>query len=75
MGLCPITVFSLYVDPNTPPSSISPTPEEQVEVGTNISIQCWNQGYQGTISLHQGGHSAPVQHRNTNADGTAVVQL
>ena len=57
------------------PSSISPTPEEQVEVGTNISIQCWNQGYQGTISLHQGGHSAPVQHRNTSGGGMATFTL
>ena len=46
-----------------------------MEVGTNISIQCWNQGYQGTISLYQGGHSAPVQHRNTSGGGMATFTL
>ncbi|XP_021239388.1 leukocyte immunoglobulin-like receptor subfamily A member 2 [Numida meleagris] len=47
-----------------PPPGISLSPEEHVEMGTNVTIQCWNQGYHGTFFLHKDG--AIAHHAKTN---------
>ncbi|XP_021238295.1 uncharacterized protein LOC110390986 isoform X3 [Numida meleagris] len=59
----------LVTDPSYPQPGISLSPEEQVRTGTNVTIQCWNQGYQGTIFLHKDGHSAPVQRQDPDGIG------
>uniref|UniRef100_A0A803Y1J5 Ig-like domain-containing protein n=1 Tax=Meleagris gallopavo TaxID=9103 RepID=A0A803Y1J5_MELGA len=46
-----------------------------VEMGTNVTIQCWNTGCRGAILLHKHGHSAPVQHQDYNGVGTATFSL
>ncbi|XP_021238294.1 leukocyte immunoglobulin-like receptor subfamily A member 2 isoform X2 [Numida meleagris] len=65
----------LVTDPSYPQPGISLSPEEQVRTGTNVTIQCWNQGYQGTIFLHKDGHSAPVQRQDPDGIGTATFTL
>ncbi|XP_031467879.1 leukocyte immunoglobulin-like receptor subfamily B member 3A, partial [Phasianus colchicus] len=50
-------------------------PKERVETGTNVTIQCSNQKYRGTIFLHKDGHSAPLQHQKPNGEGTATFTL
>ena len=49
--------------------------EKIVEVGTNVTIQCCNQGYGGIIFLHKDGHSAPLQHQDPRGGGTATFTL
>uniref|UniRef100_A0A669QP74 Ig-like domain-containing protein n=1 Tax=Phasianus colchicus TaxID=9054 RepID=A0A669QP74_PHACC len=73
--LCSIPVSSLHSDPNYPPANISLIPKERVETGTNVTIQCSNQEYGGTIFLHKDGHSAPLQHQKPNGEGTATFTL
>ncbi|XP_040549457.1 alpha-1B-glycoprotein-like isoform X3 [Gallus gallus] len=46
-----------------------------VEMGANVTIQCWNTGYRGTILLHKHGHSAPVQRQDYSGVGTAAFSL
>ncbi|XP_021239243.1 putative killer cell immunoglobulin-like receptor-like protein KIR3DX1 [Numida meleagris] len=58
-----------------PPPGISLSPEEHVQMGTNVTIQCWNQGYHGTFFLHKDGHSAPVQCQDPKGGGTATFTL
>ncbi|XP_021238926.1 leukocyte immunoglobulin-like receptor subfamily B member 1 [Numida meleagris] len=65
----------LVTDHSYPPPGISLSPEEHVEMGTNVTIQCWNYGYQGTIFLHRDGHSAPVQCQDPDGVSTATFTL
>ncbi|XP_031468105.1 immunoglobulin superfamily member 1-like, partial [Phasianus colchicus] len=65
----------VMTDPNYPPANISLIPKERVETGTNVTIQCSNQEYGGTIFLHKDGHSAPLQHQKPNGEGTATFTL
>ncbi|XP_031468205.1 osteoclast-associated immunoglobulin-like receptor, partial [Phasianus colchicus] len=65
----------VVTDPNYPPANISLIPKERVETGTNVTIQCGNQEYGGTIFLHKDGHSAPLQHQKPNGEGTATFTL
>ena len=74
-GLCSISVTSLCSDHRYPPPGISLGPREYVEMETNITIQCWNQQYGGTIFLHKDGHSAPIQHQEPDDGGTATFTL
>ena len=74
-GLCSISVTSLCSDHSYPPPGISLSPREYVEMETNITIQCWNQEYRGTIFLHKDGHSAPIQHQEPDGGGTATFTL
>ena len=74
-GLCSISVTSLCSDHRYPPPGISLSPRELVKMETNITIQCWNQEYRGTIFLHKDGHSAPVQHQEPDGGGTATFTL
>ena len=46
-----------------------------MEVGTNVTIQCCNQGYGGIIFLHKDGQSAPLQHQDPRGGGTATFTL
>ncbi|XP_021237658.1 leukocyte immunoglobulin-like receptor subfamily A member 3 [Numida meleagris] len=55
-----------------PPPGISLSPEEHVEMGTNVTIHCWNHG---TFFLHKDGHSAPVQCQDPKGGGTATFIL
>ena len=74
-GPCPISVISLHSDHRYSPPNISISHEKIVEVGTNVTIQCCNQGYGGIIFLHKDGHSAPLQHQDPRGGGTATFIL
>ena len=74
-GLCSISVTSLCSDHRYPPPGISLIPREYVKMETNITIQCWNQQYGGTIFLQKDGHSAPIQHQEPDGGGTATFTL
>eukprot|EP00076_Gallus_gallus_P036354 XP_025001892.1 immunoglobulin superfamily member 1-like [Gallus gallus] len=65
----------LVTDHRYPPPSISLIPREYVKMETNITIQCWNQQYGGTIFLQKDGHSAPIQHQEPDGGGTATFTL
>ncbi|XP_021239022.1 leukocyte immunoglobulin-like receptor subfamily A member 2 [Numida meleagris] len=65
----------VVTDSSYSPPGISLSPEEHVEMGTNVTIQCWNQGLHGTIFLHKDGHSAPIQHQDHSAGSTATFTL
>ncbi|XP_048789077.1 leukocyte immunoglobulin-like receptor subfamily B member 1 [Lagopus muta] len=51
----------VLTDHSFPPPSISLSPAKRVGTGTNVSIQCWIQGYGGAFLLHKDGCSAPIQ--------------
>eukprot|EP00076_Gallus_gallus_P036357 XP_025001895.1 alpha-1B-glycoprotein-like [Gallus gallus] len=72
---CPIAVSSVNSDPSYAPPAISLNPEECVDVGMNVTIQCWNQEHGGTIFLHKDGHSAPIQHQDPDDGGIATFTL
>ncbi|XP_031467802.1 immunoglobulin superfamily member 1-like [Phasianus colchicus] len=42
----------VLTDRSFPPPSISLSPEECVEMGTNVTIQCWNKDYGAAFLLH-----------------------
>ncbi|POI18516.1 hypothetical protein CIB84_017740, partial [Bambusicola thoracicus] len=65
----------LVTDHSYPPPGISLSPKERVEIGTNVTIQCWNKKYAVTIFLHKDGHSAPIQHQDPDGGGTATFTL
>uniref|UniRef100_A0A8V0X2V0 Ig-like domain-containing protein n=1 Tax=Gallus gallus TaxID=9031 RepID=A0A8V0X2V0_CHICK len=65
----------VVTDHRYPPPGISLSPREYVKMETNITIQCWNQEYRGTIFLHKDGHSAPIQHQEPDGGGTATFTL
>ncbi|XP_021238288.1 leukocyte immunoglobulin-like receptor subfamily A member 2, partial [Numida meleagris] len=65
----------VVTDPRYPPPGISLSPEEHVEMGANVTIQCWNQGLHGTIFLHKDEHQHPIQHQDHNTGGTATFTL
>ncbi|XP_048789084.1 leukocyte immunoglobulin-like receptor subfamily B member 2 [Lagopus muta] len=65
----------VLTDPNYPPPTISLSPKEPVEMGTNVTIQCCNQEYKGIIFLHKDGLSAPLQHQKPDGGGTATFTL
>ena len=74
-GLCFISVTSLYSDHSYPPPGISLSPKEHVEMGSNITIQCWNKDYGASFLLNKAGHSAPIQHQEPDDEGTATFIL
>ena len=74
-GLCSISVTSLCSDHRYPPPGISLSPKEHVEMGSNITIQCWNKKYGAAFLLHKDGHSAPIQHQEPDYWGTATFTL
>ncbi|XP_065595417.1 putative killer cell immunoglobulin-like receptor-like protein KIR3DX1 [Cyrtonyx montezumae] len=67
-----------------PPPSISLSPKGwdrngtndtvRVEMGTDVTIRCWNQ-YNGSTFLHKDGRSAPIQRQNPDIGGTATFTL
>ncbi|XP_046760833.1 immunoglobulin superfamily member 1 isoform X2 [Gallus gallus] len=65
----------VVTDHSYPPPSISLSPKEHVEMGSNITIQCWNKKYGATFLLHKDGHSAPIQHQEPDDGGTATFTL
>eukprot|EP00076_Gallus_gallus_P036521 XP_025002059.1 immunoglobulin superfamily member 1-like [Gallus gallus] len=68
-------VERLVTDHRYPPPGISLRPKEHVEMGSNITIQCWNKKYGAAFLLHKDGHSAPIQHQEPNDGGTATFTL
>ncbi|XP_040509949.1 LOW QUALITY PROTEIN: immunoglobulin superfamily member 1-like [Gallus gallus] len=58
-----------------PPPGISLSPEEHVEMGTNVTIRCWNNIYGVAFYLHKDGLSAPIQHQKHSVGGTATFTL
>eukprot|EP00076_Gallus_gallus_P036469 XP_025002007.1 LOW QUALITY PROTEIN: osteoclast-associated immunoglobulin-like receptor [Gallus gallus] len=65
----------LVTDHSYPPPGISLSPIEHVEMGSNITIQCWNKKYGAAFLLHKAGHSAPIQHQEPDDEGTATFTL
>eukprot|EP00076_Gallus_gallus_P036344 XP_025001882.1 platelet glycoprotein VI-like [Gallus gallus] len=65
----------VVTDPSYAPPAISLNPEECVDVGMNVTIQCWSQEHGGTIFLHKDGHSAPIQHQDPDDGGSATFTL
>eukprot|EP00076_Gallus_gallus_P044327 XP_025009865.1 leukocyte immunoglobulin-like receptor subfamily A member 4 [Gallus gallus] len=70
-----IPIELVVTDHRYSPPNISISHEKTVEVGTNVTIQCCNQGYGGIIFLHKDGHSAPLQHQDPHGGGTATFIL
>ncbi|XP_021239242.1 T-cell-interacting, activating receptor on myeloid cells protein 1-like isoform X2 [Numida meleagris] len=72
---CPNAVPFPYADRSFPPPSISLHTKEYVGKGTNVTIWCRNKAFGATFLLHKDGHSAPVQHQDSNLGGTATFTL
>ncbi|XP_046760745.1 LOW QUALITY PROTEIN: immunoglobulin superfamily member 1-like, partial [Gallus gallus] len=70
-----VPIELVVTDHQYSPPNISISHEKIVEVGTNVTIKCCNQGYGGIIFLHKDGHSAPVQHQDPRGGGTATFIL
>uniref|UniRef100_A0A669QI29 Ig-like domain-containing protein n=1 Tax=Phasianus colchicus TaxID=9054 RepID=A0A669QI29_PHACC len=64
-----------HADRSFPPPSISLSPEECVETGTNVTIQCWNKDYGAAFLLHKDGCSAPTQRQDPDVVGTATFTM
>ncbi|XP_031467973.1 leukocyte immunoglobulin-like receptor subfamily A member 2, partial [Phasianus colchicus] len=65
----------VLTDRSFPPPSISLSPVECVETGTNVTIQCWNKDYGATFLLHKDGCSAPIQRQDPDVVGTATFTM
>ncbi|XP_031466521.1 T-cell-interacting, activating receptor on myeloid cells protein 1-like, partial [Phasianus colchicus] len=65
----------VLTDRSFPPPSISVSPEECVETGTNVTIQCWNKDYGAAFLLHKDGCSAPIQRQDLAVVGTATFTI
>eukprot|EP00076_Gallus_gallus_P036241 XP_025001779.1 osteoclast-associated immunoglobulin-like receptor [Gallus gallus] len=65
----------VVTDHSYPPPGISLSPEEYVEIGSNVTIRCWNNISGVAFFLHKEGHSAPVQHQKLSAGGMASFTL
>ncbi|XP_031466215.1 immunoglobulin superfamily member 1-like [Phasianus colchicus] len=65
----------VLTDHSFPPPRISLSPEECVEMGTNVTIQCWNRDYGAAFLLHKDGCSAPIQRQDSNVVGTATFTI
>jgi len=74
-GLGSISVTSLCSDHRYPPPGISLSPEEYVEIGTNVTIRCWNNISGVAFFLHKEGHSAPVQRQKLSAGSMGTFTL
>ncbi|XP_040549465.2 immunoglobulin superfamily member 1-like isoform X2 [Gallus gallus] len=61
--------------PSYPPPGISLSPEEYVEIGSNVTIRCWNNISGVAFFLHKEGHSAPVQRQKLSAGGMGTFTL
>ena len=72
---CVPSLLPLHSDHSYPPPGISLSPKEHVEMGSNITIQCWNKDYGASFLLHKAGHSAPIQHQEPDDGGTATFTL
>ncbi|XP_040549459.1 immunoglobulin superfamily member 1 isoform X2 [Gallus gallus] len=70
-----VPIELVVTDHRYSPPNISISHEKLVEVGTNVTIQCCNQGYGGIIFLHKDGQSAPLQHQDPRGGGTATFTL
>ncbi|XP_031464371.1 osteoclast-associated immunoglobulin-like receptor [Phasianus colchicus] len=65
----------VLTDHRFPPPSISLSPEECVETGTNATIQCGNKDYGAAFLLHKDGCSAPIQRQDLDVVGTATFTV
>eukprot|EP00076_Gallus_gallus_P036217 XP_025001755.1 immunoglobulin-like receptor CHIR-B6 [Gallus gallus] len=65
----------VVTDHSYPPPGISLSPKEHVEMGSNITIQCWNKKYGASFLLHKDGHSALIQQQEPDDGGTATFTL
>eukprot|EP00076_Gallus_gallus_P036280 XP_025001818.1 T-cell-interacting, activating receptor on myeloid cells protein 1-like [Gallus gallus] len=70
-----VPIELVVTDHSYPPPGISLSPKEHVEMGSNITIQCWNKKYGASFLLHKAGHSAPIQHQEPDYWGTATFTL
>uniref|UniRef100_A0A8V0XQP1 Ig-like domain-containing protein n=1 Tax=Gallus gallus TaxID=9031 RepID=A0A8V0XQP1_CHICK len=61
----------VLTDHSYSPPSISIHPEQHVEMGTNITIRCWNKDYGATFLLHKDGSSDPIKHQDPSGGGAA----
>ena len=68
---CPLP----HADHSYSPPSISIHPEQCVEMGTNITIRCWNKDYGAAFLLHKDGTSDPIKHQDPSGGGAANFTL
>ncbi|XP_040549469.1 platelet glycoprotein VI-like isoform X4, partial [Gallus gallus] len=61
----------VLTDHSYSPPSISIYPEQHVEMGTNITIRCWNKDYGAAFLLHKDGSSPPIKHQDPSGGGAA----
>eukprot|EP00076_Gallus_gallus_P036291 XP_025001829.1 immunoglobulin superfamily member 1-like isoform X2 [Gallus gallus] len=64
---CPLP----HADHSYSSPGISIHPEQCVEMGTNITIRCWNKDYGAAFLLHKDGSSAPIQRQDSSGGGAA----
>ena len=74
-GPCPSAIHCCHADRSFPPPGLSLHPKQCVEMGTNVTIRCWNKDYGATFLLHKDGSSAPLQHQDSSGGGTATFTL
>uniref|UniRef100_A0A8V0XSW7 Immunoglobulin domain-containing protein n=1 Tax=Gallus gallus TaxID=9031 RepID=A0A8V0XSW7_CHICK len=65
----------VLTDHSYSPPSISIHPEQCVEMGTNITIRCWNKDYGAAFLLHKDGSSDPLQRQDPSGGGAANFTL
>ncbi|XP_025001885.2 osteoclast-associated immunoglobulin-like receptor isoform X1 [Gallus gallus] len=65
----------VVTDHSYPPPGISLSPEEYVEIGSNVTIRCWNNISGVAFFLHKEGHSAPVQRQKLSAGSMGTFTL
>ncbi|XP_021239130.1 T-cell-interacting, activating receptor on myeloid cells protein 1-like isoform X2 [Numida meleagris] len=65
----------VVTDQSLPPPGISLSPEECVEIGTNVTIRCWIQDSGAIFLLHKGGRTAPIQRQDSDGLGMASFTL
>ncbi|XP_021239318.1 T-cell-interacting, activating receptor on myeloid cells protein 1-like isoform X4 [Numida meleagris] len=65
----------VVTDHSLPPPGISLSPEERVQIGTNVTIRCWNQDSGVIFLLHKDGCSAPIQRQDSDGLGMASFTL
>ena len=74
-GPCPSAIHCCHADRSFPPPGLSLHPKQCVEMGTNVTIRCWNKDYGATFLLHKDGSSDPLQRQDFSEGGTATFTL
>ena len=74
-GPYPTAVPSLMQITVIPHLAFPFTPSNVFEMGTNITIRCWNKDYGAAFLLHKDGSSPPIKHQDPSGGGAANFTL